>query len=160
MKNPVLSPLLRPGLLAALCLASAAASAQVQVKDAWIRGTVAGQQGTGMFAQITHPQGGRLVAASSPAAKVVEIHEMAMEGSTMRMRAIPALELPAGKPVELKPGGYHVMLIGLHQALAADSTVPVSLVVEGADKQRQTLTLQVPVRTLAGKDMSGHGHKH
>ena len=94
-------------LLAAASLALAAATAQAQttVKEPWVRGTVAQQKATGAFFQINSAQGGRLVSATSPAAGVVEIHEMSMEGTTMRMRALPkGLELPAGKPVELKPG--------------------------------------------------------
>ena len=88
----------------ALVLASAA-QAQTTVKDAWIRGTVAQQKATGMFGHLTSAGGGKLVSASSPVAGVVEIHEMSMDGSVMKMRAIRGLDLPAGKTVELKPGG-------------------------------------------------------
>jgi len=134
---------------AVLLLAAAAAPAQTTVKDAWVRGTVAQQKATGLFASITSAQGGRLVALSSPAAGIVEVHEMAMEGSVMKMRAVSGgLELPAGKTVELKPGGYHVMLMDLKQPLKAGQLVPVTLVVESADKKRETLELKVPVRAL------------
>lgn len=148
-----------PLALAAL-LAAPLAHAQTTVTDPWVRGTVAQQKATGMFAKISSAQGGRLVAASSPAAGVVEIHEMAMDGNVMRMRAIGALDLPAGKTVALEPGGYHVMLIDLVQPLAAGQTVPVTLVIEGADGKRETVEVQAPVRALgqAGK-MHGHG-KH
>lgn len=148
-----------PLALAAL-LAAPLAHAQTTVTDPWVRGTVAQQKATGMFAKISSAQGGRLVAASSPAAGVVEIHEMAMDGNVMRMRAIDALDLPAGKTVALEPGGYHVMLIDLVQPLAAGQTVPVKLVIEGADGKRETVEVQAPVRALgqAGK-MHGHG-KH
>jgi hypothetical protein len=157
---PLFRPLLTAGLAAALSLPAAA---QTTVKDAWVRGTVAQQQGTGMFLQITSASGGRLVSGSSPVAGVVEIHEMAMEGNVMRMRALPnGLELPAGRTVELKPGGYHVMLMSLKQQLKPGETVPVSLVVTGADGRTETLNLQVPVRTLAGgaaaKDHGAHKH--
>ncbi|WP_200230095.1 copper chaperone PCu(A)C [Rubrivivax gelatinosus] len=148
--------------LAAALLACGAASAQTTVKEAWIRGTVAQQKATGLFAQITSVQGGRLVGASSPVAGVVEIHEMAMDGNVMKMRALPdGLALPAGKPVELKPGGYHVMLLDLKQALEPGSTVPVTLVFEGADKKRDSVELQVPVKALnaAAKPAAQHsGH--
>jgi copper(I)-binding protein len=144
---------LRPAILAALLLVGAAAGAQTTIKDAWIRGTVPQQKATGLFAQITSVKGGRLVAASSPVAGVVEIHEMSMDGSVMKMRALPdGLELPAGKAVELKPGSYHVMLLDLKQQLKAGDTVPVTLVVEGADKQRAKVEIQVPVRPLTGGD--------
>ena len=132
------------------------AQAQTTVKDAWVRGTVAGQKATGLFAQITSASGGKLVSASSPLAGVVEVHEMAMDGNVMKMRAIAALELPAGKPVELKPGGYHVMLMDLKQELKAGDAVPVTLVIEGAGGQRETLEIKAPVKALA--DSGGHKH--
>lgn len=146
---------------ALLSLAAAAASAQTTVKDAWIRGTVAQQKATGMFAQISSAQGGRLVGASSPVAGVVEVHEMAMEGNVMKMRALAdGLALPAGQTVELKPGGYHVMLMDLKQPLEAGSTVPVTLVFEGADKKRDSVELQVPVKAMnaAMPAMKHSGH--
>jgi len=138
-------------LAAALLAAGGTAIAQTTVKDAWVRGTVAQQKSTGMFAQLTSAQGGRLVAASSPWAGVVEVHEMAMDGSVMRMRALSGgLALPAGKTVELKPGGYHLMMMDLKQPLKAGDQVPVTLVVEGADKKRETIELKVPVKALGG----------
>jgi copper(I)-binding protein len=146
MKTPITAVL--------LALACAAAGAQTAVKDAWVRATVPQQKATGLFATITSPAGARLVGASSPVAGVVEVHEMAMEGTTMKMRALKdGLELPAGKAVELKPGGYHVMLLDLKQTLKAGDTVPVTLTIEGADKKRETLQLQAPV-----KAMGGHAH--
>lgn len=147
-------------LVFALVLSAAGlpAWAQVTVQEPWVRGTVAQQKGTGMFARITSAQPARLVSASSPAAGVVEIHEMAMEGNVMRMRALPGLDLPAGKTVELKPGGLHIMLIDLKQPLEPGKTVPVTLVVESGGK-RESLEVKVPVRTLAGQPAGG-GHKH
>ena len=66
--------------IAAALLAALAAQAQTSVKDAWVRGTVAGQKATGLFGQIMSASGGKLIAASSPLAGVVEVHEMAMDG--------------------------------------------------------------------------------
>lgn len=149
------------GLLVLAAALGSAAQAQTTVTDAWVRGTVAQQKASGLFAQITAAQGGRLVSASSPVAGVVEIHEMTMDGDVMRMRQLPdGLALPAGKAVTLKPGGHHVMLMDLKQPLKAGDTVPVTLVIEGADKKRQTLELKVPVRAI-GAAAAGHGqHKH
>jgi copper(I)-binding protein len=135
---------------ACLFMAATAAFAQTTVKDPWIRGTVDQQKATGMFAQITSVKGGRLVSAASPAAGVVEIHQMAMDGDVMTMRPVAGLDLPAGKMVELKPGGYHVMLMDLKRALKAGDVVPVTLVVEGADKKRETVEVQAQVRALGG----------
>jgi hypothetical protein len=132
---------------AALIGLSLAAQAQTTVKDPWVRATVAGQKASGMFGQLSSATGGRLVAASSPVAGIVEIHEMSMDGTTMKMRAIPALDLPAGKAVALKPGGYHVMLMDLKQPLKAGETVPLTLVVEGAGGQRESVEVKAVVRS-------------
>ena len=127
---------------------AAGALAQTSVTDLWVRGTVPQQKASGAFMQITSAQGGKLVSVSSPVAGVAEVHEMAMEGTTMRMRAVPALELPAGRAVKLEPGGYHVMLMDLKATLKAGDTVPLTLVVEGKDGKRETVEVRAPVRPL------------
>ena len=144
--------------LAALVFTSTSTFAQTAVTDAWVRGTVAQQKATGLFAQITSAQGGRLVSASSPLAGVVEIHEMKMEGDVMRMRAVTELVLPAGQAVALKSGGHHVMLMDLKQPLKPGDSVPVTLVVEGADKKRETIEIKASVRAAAAAP--AHEHKH
>jgi periplasmic copper chaperone A len=138
-----------------LLIVTLAASAQTTVKDPWVRSTVPQQMATGMFGQITSAKGGKLVSASSPVAGVVEVHEMAMDGNVMKMRAVPSLDLPAGKAVELKPGGYHVMLMDLKQPLKAGDTVAVTLVVEAADKSREIIAVKAPVKAMTEK-MDGH----
>ncbi len=153
-----MNPCIRTIAAAALCALAFNSFAQTQVKDPWVRGTVAQQKATGMFAQITSTAGGRLVEARSPVAGVVEIHEMAMDGNVMRMRVVPGLDLPAGQPVDLKPGGYHVMLLDLKRALKDGEVVPVTLVVEGRDGKRETLEVQAPVRPLGMA--GGMQHRH
>ena len=146
-------------LLCSLALMAAVAQGQAQTTatDPWVRGTVAQQKATGLFVQLTSAQGAKLVAGNSPVAERVEIHEMTMVNDVMKMRQIDALPLPAGKAVALKPGGYHLMLMDLKQPLAAGAVVPVSLVIEGSDGKRETLTLQAPVRALGAAPMK-HGH--
>jgi hypothetical protein len=135
--------------------------ATVDVRDAWVRPSVPGQSGTGAFMKLTAPAGGRLVGISTPAAGVAEIHEMKMEGDTMRMRELPrGLELPPGQTVELKPGGYHVMMMDLKQALAKGATVPVTLKFEDAKGQKSSLELKLPVGAPAGVAAPAHQHKH
>lgn len=137
------------------------AVAQVKVDDPWVRATVPQQRATGAFMQLTAPDGARLVGAQSPAAAVVEIHEMTMENDVMRMRAIEALDLPAGKTVELKPGGYHVMLIDLKAQAKEGDTIPVTLIVENKDGQRESIEVAAPVRPLNPAQMQHrHGHGH
>ena len=139
-------------------LVASASQAQTTTQDAWVRGTVAQQKATGAFLQITSKQGGRLVAAASPLAGVVEIHEMKMEGNVMKMAAVPGLELPAGKTVALQPGGYHVMLMDLKQPLKAGDTVPLTLTIEGKDGKKETLELKAPVRALGAQPAPAMDH--
>lgn len=140
-----------------LALASAAqAQVQVQVKDPWVRATVPQQKATGAFMQLVSPADARLVEARSPVAGVVELHEMAMDKDVMKMRAVPAIALPAGKGVDLKPGGYHVMLMELKAQVKEGQSVPLTLVVEGKDGKRQTLEVKAAVRPLAAPAHGGH----
>jgi copper(I)-binding protein len=131
-----------------LAFIAAPALAQVTVSDAWVRGTVPGQKATGAFMSLKSASDAALVSASSPVAGIVEIHEMAMEGGVMKMRAVPKLPLPAGKPVELKPGGYHVMLMDLKQQLKEGDTVPVTLAFTDKDGKRVSQEVKAPVKAL------------
>ena len=149
--------------LAALIFAAFPVMAQVTVKDPWVRATVPAMKATGAFMQITSAQDARLMEAKSPVAGVVEVHEMTMEKDVMKMRALAkGLDLPAGKTVELKPGGYHVMLMDLKQQMKEGDTVAVTLVVEGKDKKRTTIEVKAPVKPLAaqGKMEAEHKHSH
>jgi copper(I)-binding protein len=125
-------------IAAAFVLAASAAQAQITVDKPWVRTTVAQQTTTGAFMTITSAQGGKLVAASSPVAASVEVHEMKMDGNVMKMRPVDALALPAGQPVELKSGAYHMMLMGLKAPVKAGDVVPIRLVVEDAKGKRAT----------------------
>jgi periplasmic copper chaperone A len=115
-------------------LAAAAAQAQVAIESPWARPTVQGQQGGGGFLVLRNrgPSADRLISGSTPLAERFELHTMSMKGDVMEMRQVDAIELPAGKTVELKPGGLHVMFIGLKQPLAIGSKVPVTLKFEKA----------------------------
>ncbi|MET0520269.1 MAG: copper chaperone PCu(A)C [Burkholderiaceae bacterium] len=150
-------------LLGALGLQTGA-SAQVTVSQPWVRATVAQQKATGAFFQLKAASDSRLIEVSSPAAGVAEIHEMSMDGGVMRMRALAGgLPLPAGQAVELKPGGYHVMLMDLKKPIAAGESLPLTLVFEGRDKKRQTVEVQAEVRqlgTAAGASAAAAEHKH
>lgn len=147
-------------LVATLALTGSALYAQtVEVKDAWVRSTVQGQKATGAFMKLSAKDGAKLVGGASPVAGVVEVHEMKMEDGVMKMRAVPALDLPAGMTVELKSGGYHVMLLDLKTALKKDSTVPLTLLFKDGKGLESKVDLQVPVSTVApGAAMGEHGH--
>lgn len=146
-------------LLIGVCLASAA-TAQVKVEGGWVRATVQGQKATGAFMKLTAPQATRLVSVSSPVAGVAEIHEMKMEGSVMQMRAMPELNLPANKSVELKPGSYHLMLMDLKTPLMKDTSVALTLTFKDAKGVETQQQVSVPVNTAMPQG-HGHGaHKH
>jgi copper(I)-binding protein len=156
---------MKPFCIAAALAAAvfaAPASAQVAVNAPWVRGTVQGQSATGAFMQLKSADGAALVSAESPVAGTVEIHEMRMEGNVMKMRAIPKLDLPAGQTVDLKPGGYHVMLMDLKRPLTKGETVPIKLKFQGKDGKPQELEIKAEVRdlTAAPKDGAHGGMKH
>ncbi|MDQ0045645.1 copper chaperone PCu(A)C [Variovorax boronicumulans] len=136
--------------------------ATVDVQGGWVRQSVPGQSGTGAFMKLTAPTGAKLVGISTPAAGVAEVHEMKMEGDTMKMRELAGgLDLPAGQTVELKPGGYHVMMMDLKGALAKGATVPFTLKFEDAKGVKTALDVTLPVGAPEGADAGGaHQHKH
>ena len=133
-------------VVTAMTFSSPVAAQTVDVQGAWARATVPGQKATGAFMKLTAKESSKLVSASSPVAGVVEVHEMKMEGDIMKMRAVQGgLDLPAGKAVELKPGGYHVMLMDLKAPLLKDTTVPVTLVFKDAKGIETKTELKLPV---------------
>lgn len=152
-KNPVKLNVLIAAVLAALsalCGVVTPAWAQtIEVKDAWVRSTVEGQQGTGAFMKITARETVRLVGISSSMAGIAEVHEMKLENDVMKMRRLSVLVLPAGKTVEFKPGGYHVMLMDLKQPLPKGSTMPLTLRFKDAKGVDSKVELTVPVSTVA-----------
>lgn len=142
------------GLLLAVLLAagscSLALAQSVTVSNAWARATVPGQKGAGVFMSLRAASDLRLVSASSPVAAFGQVHEMHMDGDIMKMQAIKGgLELPAGKTVELKPGGLHVMLMDLKTPLQKDSTIALTLQFVDAKGVESKTELTVPVSAMA-----------
>lgn len=113
-----------------------ARAAELTVTDAFSRAT----PGRGPGAGYVTIQGGdvadRLLSVSSPRAGRVVLHSMMMQGDVMRMRAIEALDVPAGATVRLAPGGLHLMLEQLATPLKAGETVPLVLRFERAGERR------------------------
>ena len=163
MKKTAFKSLAAAFALGALTLLQAPALAQdatLKVEDAWVRATVPSQHATGVFMRLTSSVPARLVGVESDAAKHVEVHEMAMQDNVMKMRQIPALDLPAGQPVELKPGGYHVMLIDLARQVSAGDPVALTLLVQDANGQQRRGPVTATARPLAGgaAPAAKHGH--
>lgn len=132
-----------------LFIAVFSAHAEVIVTNAWVRPTVAQQKVTGAFMAITSTVDAHVVGITSPMADRAEIHEMKMDNDIMTMRAVPSLPLSAGKQTKLAPGGYHVMLFGLHQQVKAGDSVPLTLIIEDGHKQRTSVTLKAVAKSAA-----------
>jgi copper(I)-binding protein len=135
-------------LLSLLLMAALPALAQVTVGEPWVRATVAAQKATGAFMTLTSAQPAKLVGVSSPVAGTVEVHEMKMVDDMMKMRQMQSLDLPAGQPVKLAPGGYHLMLLELKQPLKDGDKVPLTLEFEDAKKVRSKVVVDAPVKPL------------
>lgn len=106
----------------------------ITATQAWVRPTVPGQEVTGAFMTLQSVRNAKLVKAESAAAETVEIHSMSMHDGVMEMREIKELTLPAGKPVKLAPGGFHIMLINVKKQLREGDTVPFTLTILNDDK--------------------------
>ena len=136
-----------PMILAATLFAAPAVHAQVDIAEPWVRATVPGQKTTAAFMKITSQTDAKLVDARTALAGRTEIHEMAMDGDTMKMRQVPNLPLPAGATVELKPGGFHIMLFELAAQAKEGDIVPLTLVIETGGKQ-ETVEINAAVHPL------------
>ena len=128
---------------------AASAAAQVTVREPWIRATVPAAQATGAFMELVSKQDARLVEVRSPAAGIIEIHQMSMQGDRMMMSAVEGLDLPAGKTVALASGGYHIMMMDLKRQMKAGETVPMTLVIQAKGKKPENVEVQVPVKPLS-----------
>ena len=148
-----------------LFIASHVAAQTIAISNAWARATVKGQKATGAFMTVTSEENSKLVAASTPVAGIVEIHEMKMDKDVMKMSALPnGIDLPAGKAVDLKPGGFHIMLMDLKMPLNKDVAVPLTLTFQDSSGKKSQQVVQVPVSVQppSGQGMNHqHGdHKH
>ena len=149
-------------LLSAAMINGAATAQTVTVADAWVRATVAAQRATGAFLKLSiQGADANLIAASSPVAGVTQIHEMAMSEGVMRMREVTGgVPLKAGQSFELKPGGYHIMMMDLKQPVKAGDRVPLTLTFKQANGQQTTTQVDAEVRGLNGQAAMPHGKTH
>jgi copper(I)-binding protein len=128
---------------------SVAAAQPVDVRNAWVRAPAPGQKVAGAYMELTGRESLALVSVASPAAGRVELHGTTSEASVMRMRRVDKVELPAGKPVRLEPGGLHVMLMDLKRSLKPGDRVPLTLTFQRADSSRAPVTVDAEVRPAA-----------
>jgi hypothetical protein len=145
-------------LLLGLLAGMAHAVELVRVIEPWAKATVPGQKVGGVYMQIVARESLRLTAVKTAAAETAEVHQMKMEKGMMRMRAVPFLELPAGKPVKLEPGGYHVMLFDLKQSLVTGQKLKLELTFEDAAKRQHRVLVEAMVRDRDAGTAGKHDH--
>jgi copper(I)-binding protein len=119
-----------------------AQTGKLEVSDAWARATPAKAENGVAYLTITTPTPDRLVSVSSPVAKKAELHTMEMAGMVMKMRPLAGLDIPAGQSVTLKPGGEHIMLMGLNGPLREGQSFPLTLTFEKAGAREVTVPVE------------------
>ena len=124
----------------------------IKIENAYVRATAPGQPAAGAFMKIENSgSADQLVSASSPAAGEVQLHQMSMEGNVMKMGQVKDIAVPANGSVDLKPGGYHIMLMNIKAPLKAGDTVPVKLKFAKAGE----VEVKLPVNAV-GSGMNMH----
>ena len=147
-------------LIAAAAIAALPAAAHdytagdISIGHPWTRAAGANGNGAG-FLQLRNNggQADRLISATSPIARVVELHTMMRDGDVMRMRPVQDIPVPAGQTVTLQPGGFHIMLIGLTGPMSQGGRVPLTLRFERAGEVQVELAVEA-----AGARGGGHQH--
>jgi copper(I)-binding protein len=130
----------------------------ILITQPWSRAAMRGGSGAAFLTlRNTGASPDRLLGATTPAAGRVELHSMVRDGDVMRMREQPAIDLPPGQEVVLRPGGLHIMLLGLAQPLDRGATLPLTLRFERAGE----VTVQLAVQAAGAAGMAaGHSHAH
>jgi copper(I)-binding protein len=131
------------------------AADSVKVYDAWVRDTVPGAMVSAAYLRIKSDAPVKLVKAESPVAGVTEIHKMEMKDGIMKMQAVDAVEVVPGKVVDLKPGGYHIMLMMLKDQIKAGAKVPLTLTFEDASKKQTVIKVEAKAQASDAQE-----HKH
>lgn len=127
-------------------IAATSAADDVTVVDPYVRAVPPGQPNSASFMKLQNTSTTKhaIVKAESPVSKVVELHTHIMEGGLMKMRQVKQIDVPAQGQTRLKPGGLHVMFIGLKSELKPGQIVPVTLIFEDGSKT----TIQARVRKM------------
>lgn len=123
------------------------------ISDVWVKATVPGSTVSAAYMQIKSATPLKLVKAASPAAGIVEIHDMKMKDGVMEMKAMDALDVPAGTTVELKPGSVHVMMMKVKKPISKGDKVPLTLTFEGAGSKPVVVTLDAIARESSPSGM-------
>lgn len=138
-------------------LAATVSQAELKITDPVVRASIPGAPNTAAFMQIYNAgsEDVRLVAADSAVAKRTELHTHTNDNGVMRMREVLAIEIPAGDTVMLKPGGLHVMFMGVDTPLNPGELVDIRLI----DESDKTYQVSAPVKKIMAKHSHSQKHK-
>ncbi|WP_109116468.1 copper chaperone PCu(A)C [Azospirillum sp. TSO22-1] len=144
--------------LCALALSAPAVAADIAVSSPWARASAPNAPNGACYLEIvnTGKEPDRVVSASSPVADKAELHTHLMDNGVMKMRPVEAFEVAPGEPQVLRPGGNHIMLMGLKQPLKPGASFPVTLTFAKAG----AVTVEVPVQEAGAMTAPGAHSMH
>ena len=147
-------------ILIAIPFAAVADQAGIQVDHVWSRAALAGHEGAVYLTITDRGTPDTLTGVATPVAAEAALHQSIDDHGVMKMRPVSDLPIEPGKPVTLAPGGYHIMLMGLKQALKQGDSFPITLSFAKAGQVTATATVEKAGATMPGMDhgnMSGMG---
>lgn len=148
------------GLMTTGAVARSYRAGPLSIQHPWSRETAVGQAVGGGFLTISNsgPSEDRLLSCTTPVAGEVQLHTMTMDGGVMRMRQVTGgIAIPVRGSVELKPGGYHIMFMGLKRQLRQGERFPVTLRFQRAGSVTVQFAVQ-PVGSTGPMEVGHAGH--
>ena len=142
-------PLLSAMFIASILISACSKQASIEIKNQWVRASNDGQDVSAAYMTIISNEDTSLIAIDSDVADVIEIHSMSMENGVMKMRMLDTLDLIAGKPTELSPGGFHLMLFDLKKPLTAGKEAHFTLHFKNKAGQEKTISVTSPIKAEA-----------
>lgn len=142
-------PLLSAIFIASILISACSKQDSIEIKNQWVRASNDGQDVSAAYMTIVSNEDTSLIAIDSDVADVIEIHSMSMENGVMKMRMLDTLDLIAGKPTELSPGGFHLMLFDLKKPLTAGKEAHFTLHFKNKAGQEKTISVTSPIKAEA-----------
>ncbi len=142
-------PLLSAMFIASILISACSKQDSIEIKNQWVRASNDGQDVSAAYMTIVSNEDTSLIKIDSDVADVIEIHSMSMENGVMKMRMLDTLDLIAGKPTELSPGGFHLMLFDLKKPLAAGKEAHFTLHFKNKAGQEKTISVTSPIKAEA-----------
>lgn len=142
-------PLLSAIFIASILIPACSKQDSIEIKNQWVRASNDGQDVSAAYMTIVSNEDTSLIAIYSDVADVIEIHSMSMENGVMKMRMLDTLDLTAGKPTELSPGGFHLMLFDLKKPLTAGKEAHFTLHFKNKAGQEKTISVTSAIKAEA-----------